>query len=183
MASRDSKRRRSDDDDEDSAPRKKKAKKQAGGVSMGLVIGLCAGGGALVLLSAVCIVVAIFWSRGSDKGGPGFGGGLARSPGRTKTVTLEAKGQYFDQIGLEENRRHQMTVESDAAVEIEIVILAEGLGGKRDRIASNKVRGKTCTVSFQSPGFGDTPFYVMNHGPGPATFTITHDGLKNPNWR
>lgn len=127
------------------------------------------------LLVLVLVVVGIMLALSS-------GGG---STGRTKTVSLEAGRSYADRVCLEENRRHQIAVTSelsDPQAEIEITVYSEDLSGRRNTIATNRARGRKCSVNFASPGFGEVPFYVMNHGPGSARCTITHDGLKNPNW-
>jgi len=186
MAQNKPKRRKSTE--EDDAPRtskKKRPKKSAGGMSTGLLIGLIAGGGAALLVIIVIVISIIFLAK-RPGGGAGGTGLFAGNAGKTKTVSLEAGAVYADKIGVEDKKSVRISVESELAnpnAEIEITVFIADLAGRQNVLAANKTRGKSCSVNFISPGFGDTPFHVKNHGPGAAKCTITHNGMKNMNWQ
>lgn len=120
--------RRKESRDDDDRPRKKKAKKKQG-ASVGFVVGLVSGGLLVVVLVVLGIALAL------------RGGGSAGSPGRTKTVSLDARRSYADRIGLEANRHHQITVTSelsDPQTEIEITVFTQDLGGRSTTLATNR---------------------------------------------
>jgi hypothetical protein len=162
--------------DDNASPKKNNKKKSKSGMSTGLILGILAGAGALIVL-VLCLGVGgiVYFFSGS---GPNLG----NTPGLTagKLVSLQPGAGHFDRMTLErEGKRHKITVESDPASDIEIVVEMAVMGGKSNRevIGQTRRSGKTCTLSFTAPGFGEVPFRVINHGAAATSCRIAHDGL------